>query len=416
MQISRGQRLKLGDIGIENRPFAIQLDLDAGGLVLDVACFGLDDARRLSDERYMTFFNQPASPCGAVLLGTANRYDFDLGRLPATIQCLTLTLALDGGGQMRQIGRCRAKITSHNETVGQYAFDGSHFAAERAVMLLEIYRKDGVWRLNAVGQGFNGGLDALVTHFGGSVAEKPTSAPPSSPPPSKISLSKVTLTKAGQSHRISLLKGSSAPSKIVVKAVWIDNGDGLDNDDLDLRAGVLLPDGRMTLVTAPDRPGRLDAFPYLRHLGDVTSASVAAPATEIIEVNPRIGELLKGPVALVFSVYSAISNGAVSVRSLSPRMVMEYGEQVVECNFDFSGEGEYAENENIYTYVIGQIEISGDAITLSPSGLTSDPNSEATPWLTRRGGRLCVTMDGPDVFKGAFDEQIDPTCSGREYL
>ena len=35
-------------------------------------------------------------------------------------------------------------------------------------MLGELYRTNGGWRFMAVDQGFNGGLDALVRHFGGS--------------------------------------------------------------------------------------------------------------------------------------------------------------------------------------------------------------------------------------------------------
>ena len=413
MQIARGQRLKLADFGLGERPFTVTLELSTAGLVIDAACFGLDAQKKLSDDRYLVFFNQPTTPCGAVKLSGAGRFEFDLARLPPAIQSLTLTLALDGAGAMNRLGACAARLVGHGEEAASYAFDGSHFAAERAIMLMEIYRKDGVWRLNAVGQGFNGGLDALVTYFGGTVADTPAPVPPAQ----KVSLSKITLTKPGQTHRVSLRKGSDAPKTITVKAVWSDNGDGCDdNDDLDLRAGLLLPSGKMALVTAPDRPGSLESFPYLRHMGDVTSASQAEPATEVIEVNPRISELLGGPVALVFSVYSAISNGAVSVRSLSPRMVIQYGEQVVECNYDFSGAGKYQEAANIYTYVIGMAEISGEAITLAPSGLTSEPDSEATPWLTRRGGKVVLTMDGPYVFKGEFDSQLDPTGEDREFI
>ena len=173
MQIARGQRLKLADLGLDGQPFSIALTLADGGLVVDSACFGLDAARKLSDERYMTFFNQPASPCGAVKLASGGRFDFDLARLPATIESLTVTLAIDGAGTMSKLGNCIATLSRGGTSAATYAFDGGQFSAERAVMLLELYHKDGQWRLNAVSQGFNGGLDALVTHFGGSVADKP---------------------------------------------------------------------------------------------------------------------------------------------------------------------------------------------------------------------------------------------------
>ena len=169
-------------------------------------------------------------------------------------------------------------------------------------MLFELYRKDGGWRCMAVGQGFNGGLDALVAHFGGEVAQ-PAAEPAAAP---KISLSKISLTKAGQTHQVSLEKGAGAPKKLTVKATWVDNGDGDDdNDDLDLRVGILLPNGQMRFIQAPDTPGSFDAMPFVRHLGDVAGASGKEPATETVEVNPALAQHYGGTVGLVFSVYSA---------------------------------------------------------------------------------------------------------------
>ncbi len=403
--LSRGQRIKVGDLGLGPQPFILDLLIAEESLVVDAACFGLDSGRKLADERYMTFFNQPESPCGGVKLASPKSFRFALDRLPTSIDALVVTVAIDGSGVLSALGGSSAKIcTGTGATVASFAFDGTLFKGERAVMLIEFYRKDGQWRMSPVGQGFNGGLDALVQHFGGAVAA-PTAAPtpaPLQPPTPKVSLSKITLTKANQTHRISLEKTASAPRKITVKATWTDNDDGDDgNDDLDLRVGILLPSGKMTFIQAPDRTGSFDASPYVRHMGDVTSTSVAAPATETIEVNPKVGQLLGGPVALVFSVYSAVANGAVSVGSMAPKMVMEYGNQTVECAFDFKNSAAALES-NIYTYVIGVVEIDGDSISLSPSGQTSDPDMEWTPWLTRAGSSVKVTMDGPAVFKGGM--------------
>ncbi|SCE38543.1 TerD domain-containing protein, partial [Streptomyces sp. DvalAA-19] len=69
----------------------------------------------------------------------------------------------------------------------RYAFTGSEFTTERAVMLGDFYLKD-VWRFAAVGQGFDGGLEALLKNFGGEVAEEeeapaaPQAAPGFAPP------------------------------------------------------------------------------------------------------------------------------------------------------------------------------------------------------------------------------------------
>lgn len=419
--LSRGQRVKIADLGIEANRFSVDVALSTYGMAVDMACFGLDDARKLSDERYMTFFNQPKSPCGGITQTGPTVFAFDLDKLPASIHTLVLTLAVDDNYQMNALGASQARVcAASGDALAGFAFDGSLFAAERAVMLIEIYRKDGVWRCSPVGQGFNGGLAALVEYFGGEVAapaEQVAEPVPEPVPAPKLSLSKVTLTKPGEQHRVSLVKGAGAPKKITVKAVWTDNGDGRDdNDDLDLRVGLLFPNGQMTFIQAPDYPGSFDAKPYVRHLGDVTSASKSAPGVEVAEVNPQISHLLGGPVALVFSVYSAVSNGAVSISSLSPKMVMEYGDQVVECACEFKKPRMFG--SFVYTYVIGMVDIDGDVVTLSPSGQTSKPVSESTPWLTRTDKGLELTMDGPAVFKGQALDNAGAASGGhsRRYI
>jgi len=95
-----------------------------------------------------------------------------------------------------------------------------------------------------------------------------------------------------------------------------------------------------------------------------------------------------------------VANGAVSVASLRPKMVMEYGQQMVECDFDFRGT-KAAKDETVYTYVIGIIRITADSVTLEPSGTTSQPGSENTPWLRWNGQKLELAVVGPVVFKGA---------------
>ena len=204
--LSRGQRLKFADIGLSDAQFTIDLELGLGGLTVDSACFGLNASRQLDDERYMTFFNQPSTPCGAVQLVSPGRFDFDLGRLPASVVALTLTLAIDGVGAMSSLARSCANIIFRGQPIARFDFGGELFSDERAVMVIEIYRKDGLWRLSPVGQGFNGGLDALVQHFGGDVA--PSVQPvASTPAPSKVSLEKRIEKEAPQ--LLSLVKKAS---------------------------------------------------------------------------------------------------------------------------------------------------------------------------------------------------------------
>ena len=397
----KGQRLALAGLVTAN---VVHIGISGEGVPLDYACFGLDAAGKLSDDRYMTFFNQPRTPCGGVEAradaGEAAGFHFQLDRLPASIARLVITAAVDGAATLSQLGSGTLRLQDGGRELARFAYAGKDFANEKAVMLGELYRKDGQWRFMAVGQGFDGGLDALVAHFGGEVAQAEPVAP-------KMSLSKISLTKAGQTHKVSLSKGTGAPKKLIVKATWVDNGDGDDdNDDLDLRVGILLPDGRMRCIQAPEKSGSFDVMPHVVHLGDVTSATDRAPATETVEVHPGLAQFYGGTVGLVFSVYSALANGVVSVASMRPKMVMEYGEQIVECAFDFR-QSPAAGDDSVYTYVIGLARVSADSIVLEPSGRTSEPDSEATPWLRWQGDALQLDFDGPVVFKGEDKEDED---------
>ena len=70
MQVyTRGQKGKLQDLGLGAR-FELAVDAQAGAQAgaVDISCFGLDAGERLSDDRYMVFYNQLSSPGGAVAL------------------------------------------------------------------------------------------------------------------------------------------------------------------------------------------------------------------------------------------------------------------------------------------------------------------------------------------------------------
>ena len=156
-----------------------------------------------------------------------------------------------------------------------------------------------------------------------------------------------------------------------------------------------MPDGSMHWLAA-SHPGGLTASPFARHTGDVRSATRDAPGTEIIEVDACISHKLGGPVGLVFSIYSAISNGPVSIASLKPTMTVEYRGNAIRCEYSFPN-GKAA--KGVYTYVIATMLVDRDELDVKLSGVTSAAGSENTPWITPSGTDLTVTFDGSPVFK-----------------
>ena len=70
MEIRRGQWISIAELYQHDSIQALHIVLSISGMYgsVDFACFGLDDQQRLSDDRYMIFYNQPNSPCGGVKL------------------------------------------------------------------------------------------------------------------------------------------------------------------------------------------------------------------------------------------------------------------------------------------------------------------------------------------------------------
>ncbi|MFC5802412.1 TerD family protein [Streptomyces formicae] len=191
-EFQRGHKAKISDL-TPGTDLYVGVQIAAPGLTFDITCFGLDAGEQLSDDRYFIFFNQPKSPEESIQLlgaqaGDTESFRVTLDRIPASIHRLSFTATIDGAGQMSQIGPGYIRIVAGGEEVVRYAFSGAEFSTERAVMLGDFYLKD-VWRFAAVGQGFDGGLDALLKNFGGEVAEEepaaqqqPQAAPGFAPP------------------------------------------------------------------------------------------------------------------------------------------------------------------------------------------------------------------------------------------
>lgn len=214
-QLSRGARVALAQDMSQRE---LQVSLAGNGLALDFACFAIDDAGKLVDDRYMTFFNQPTTPCGGVGLtrrGSAvDGFVFRLAMLPPKVERVVITASIDGGGTMSQLAQGHVGLHGAEGEFARFAFTGQDFAHEQAVMLGEFYRKDGGWRFMAVGQGFNGGLPALVRHFGADVAQDAApatpvaQAQPAQPAPAAASISLEKRVEAKAPQLVSLVKSA----------------------------------------------------------------------------------------------------------------------------------------------------------------------------------------------------------------
>jgi stress response protein SCP2 len=166
----RGQKERLDKL-TQATTIRVETSISApDGHTFDFFCLGLDHNAQLTDDRYMVFYNQKSSPCGGVMAlpgheGYLDSFQIDFLRLPVIIRKLVFAVAIDGPGTMSEINSGYVRMLDNVSEVVRYRFYGREFGDERAIILAEIYWKD-VWRFSAVGQGYRGGIVALLQKYG----------------------------------------------------------------------------------------------------------------------------------------------------------------------------------------------------------------------------------------------------------
>lgn len=298
MEIQRGQKIKLSDL-TSALELTVALDIEMQTGEADVTCFGIDEQNKLSDDRYFVFYNQLSSPNGEIQMNTFGKvteFHLQLDRIPGTIKKLVFTVTNDADLAVTAIRRGVLSIKAGGREVARSEFNGSAFQQEKAIIMIELYIRDGIWRVSSVMSGFNGGLSALLAHFGGEEAQPeksgqpiqattkpaaPSQSPLSTPAPAATPASSaspapkraVSLKKPGDSHKISLKK---ANNRLHVNLNW-DAGNGLFGGakiDLDLACMYRLKDGRTSVVQALGNCFGSEAdSPYIRLDHDDRSGS-----------------------------------------------------------------------------------------------------------------------------------------------
>lgn len=140
-----------------------------GNAEYDFCCFGVDGNGKLSDDRYMIFYNQKMSPNGEISvedIPDGARYTLKLSAVPEFINRLVFTVSIDGNKTMGEMNSLETKVYQSGAKDIEMTLGGNDFSNEKAVIVMEIYRKD-VWRIGCVASGFDGGLSALLKYFGG---------------------------------------------------------------------------------------------------------------------------------------------------------------------------------------------------------------------------------------------------------
>ncbi|MFF4792610.1 TerD family protein [Streptomyces sp. NPDC001276] len=162
-ELVRGQNHPLSEVRLEIR-------ISAGRPVVAVATLS-DDSGRARGAEWVVHPGAPVLPGLEVSRQAAadHRLAVDLGAIPEAVHRVDVLLALPaaGGGPTR-FGAVAAPFVAVTGLDGtelvSYTITG--LDAESAVIAVELYRRQGAWKVRAVGQGYAGGLTELLTDLG----------------------------------------------------------------------------------------------------------------------------------------------------------------------------------------------------------------------------------------------------------
>ncbi len=158
----------------------------------DTCLFLLNEQGKVSGDSDFIYFNNLQSPEGAVALTPGTQQSsirLELERIPAYLHKIAVTVVIDGNDTISGLHHLNLSA----DGVASFAAD-THGRSEKAIILAEVYRYQGGWKIRALGQGFNGGLEPLAVSYGVDVAAS------SGPVPMPIKSARISLEKRLESR------------------------------------------------------------------------------------------------------------------------------------------------------------------------------------------------------------------------
>ena len=186
LTLSKGQNLSLTktDPGLTKVLVGLGWDerqTDGAEFDLDASAFMLLESGKVRSEADFIFYNQMDSTCGSVNHTGDNRtgegdgddeaIKVDLSKIPKEIQKIAITVTIDEFEERKQsFGQAanafiRIVNDETNNEVVRYDLT-EDYSTETAMVFGELYRHAGEWKFRAVGQGYNGGLNAMCAQYG----------------------------------------------------------------------------------------------------------------------------------------------------------------------------------------------------------------------------------------------------------
>lgn len=182
INLQKGQRIGIGlqKVGVglgwdPNESTGYDFDLDA-------SAFMLGENKKLPADEFFVFYNNQKSPDGAVESsgddltggnsdgGDDETLTVDLSKVDPRVTEILFTATIHDAENRRQnFGQVRNSYIRiynaiTNEEIAKYDLD-EDFSIETAVEFGRLYRRNGEWKFEAIGNGYKGGLKHFVNKY-----------------------------------------------------------------------------------------------------------------------------------------------------------------------------------------------------------------------------------------------------------
>ena len=189
ISLSKGANVSLTKTDSTLSQVAVGLGWDARGTVgddfdLDAMAIMVKEDGKVRTDNDMIFYNNAISSCGSVRHTGDNRtgagegddevVEVDLTKVPSEISKLIFAVTIHEADARHQnfgmVGSAFIRIVNSSSGAEIARYDLSEEASTETAMLFgEIYRYSGEWKFRAIGQGFQGGITAMLQSHGLSI-------------------------------------------------------------------------------------------------------------------------------------------------------------------------------------------------------------------------------------------------------
>ncbi|MBZ9621392.1 TerD family protein [Clostridium sp. FP2] len=185
IKLGKGQKLSLNQNAKNLSKLIVTLDYNAiskgpNEFDLDVSVFMVDINDKTIEKDFI-FYENTKSTCGGIVIKADHNtslkdaynecIQLDLNLIPSNIEKLAFTVTiyeaderLQNFGQLTD-GYFRIIAGDSKQEILNYKFN-ENLSVQTAMVVAEIYRYKSEWKINCIGSGFRGGLQALCDNYG----------------------------------------------------------------------------------------------------------------------------------------------------------------------------------------------------------------------------------------------------------